>query len=63
MRRKWTLQIQKWLACSIYGMMPIMPEFSDMLDYYMFEDSVKRKSRYIYDDDVNAFLRTVMETS
>jgi hypothetical protein len=40
-----------------------MAEFASVYDYWNFEQSVKRKVRYIHDDDVRSFLQTVMVTS
>jgi RES domain-containing protein len=40
-----------------------MAEFPTVYGYWNFERSVKRKARYVHDDDVREFLKTVMETS
>src|SRR5690242_3397896 len=40
-----------------------MAEFPTVNGYRNFEQSVKRKARYIYDNEIREFLKAVMETS
>jgi hypothetical protein len=40
-----------------------MAEFDSPDSYHRFEQTVKRKARYIHDDEIRSFLATVIETS
>lgn len=40
-----------------------MAEFASTDSYHLFEQAVKRSTRYVYSDEVKMFLATVLETS
>jgi hypothetical protein len=40
-----------------------MAEFPSKESYHLFQQSVRHRSRYVHDDDVRGFLKTLLETS